>query len=942
MFKSDASTLVPGDSNGVGDIFLRHIDSGTTTLISVGLGGAQANGESFSPSINADGSVIAFQSSATNLVPGDANGNADIFVWEAGAITRVSLGTGGLQADGVSDKPSVSGDGRYVAFESLATNLVVGDTNGASDIFHFDRVTGSVVRASVSSSGAEANGASHSPWMNDNGAVVAFDSLATNLVVGDTNASSDVFVRDLIGGATIAATVFSGLVGDGNSDTASISAAGQFVAFRSDASNLTAGDTNGTSDVFLADPWSQQIWRVTEGTGGVQGNGAASFPQLSPDGLFVAFTSAASNLVSGDTNARDDVFVHDVVAAKTKRISSDSYGVQGNGHSSVPSVAVGGLRTAFQSSASNMVAGDGNGADDVFVRRPHVMTWYVNAIAQPGGVGSSSDPFDTIHPACANELLAGDDVVSVAPGVYPGGIVLPTVGVTIRGESGAAGTIVDAQGTQTGFVSTGWWSLRSYTLEGLTIRNGVATNLSGYSGLPEGGAAFVQSASLSLEACIVEQCAGGAVYAEACDVQIHACQFVGSSEGGVHAVASTASPAYVCNLVASEFRDGGLYADGVQASVSDCTFLNASVGATHDVNLNVSSSQFEHGDVTAGPGVSLSIYDATFKNGRIAVSGAKASLANCVISGAAAAFFQDYDAGGIHVTDSTITGNDVVAISDRPIWFANCVIALNGHGGKAEALFHNDMASWPTAYHFDRCTIAENGDGVPRALIEYSSVYFRDSICWGNYPPTILLNDDPFGSTTVLDCVNSDVEFPAADLLCIDTDPLFWDPAGGDYHLLPDSPCVGMGAVPFDPNYCGTPRVYCTAKANSLGCVPTIGYSGLPRLSGADDFTITATSVLSDKWGMLAWGLAPSAAPFGGGTLCIAAPVFRGPPSSSGGQGVQDCSGSYTFPLSHAYMAAQGMISGTTVYAQVLSRDPGFSPPNSVGLTDALRVVVCP
>jgi hypothetical protein len=139
------------------------------------------------------------------------------------------------------------------------------------------------------------------------------------------------------------------------------------------------------------------------------------------------------------------------------------------------------------------------------------------------------------------------------------------------------------------------------------------------------------------------------------------------------------------------------------------------------------------------------------------------------------------------------------------------------------------------------------------------------------------------------------------------------------------------------------PELYCTPKINSQSCAPAIGYRGLPALSGANDFFITASSVLNNKFGLLIWSSAPNSAPFGGGTLCVKPPVNRTPHQNSGGNPPpDDCSGSYSFHFSQSYMGLVLIGPGSTIHAQYWSRDPGFAPPSNIGLTDALRFVVCP
>jgi Tol biopolymer transport system component len=369
-FASRASNLVPGDTNGKQDIFVHDRQTGQTTRVSVASDGTQANGDSGHPAISADGRFVAFYSSASNLVPDDTNGVEDVFVYDrlTGQITRVSVASDGTQANGPSWQPSISGDGRFVAFESGASNLVPGDTNDTWDVFVHDRLTGQTTRVSVASDGTEGNGLSFLARISADGRFVAFTSGASNLVPGDTNPKWDVFVHDRLTGQTTMVSVASdGTPGNGTSGGMSISGDGRFVAFVSDASNLVPGDTNGTLDVFVHDRLTGQTTRVSVASDGTQGNADSDGASLSQDGRFVAFFSTASNLVPGDTNGAMDVFVHDRQTGQTTMVSVASDGVQGNGDSSGAAISADGRFVVFTSEASNLVPGDTNGAWDVFV-----------------------------------------------------------------------------------------------------------------------------------------------------------------------------------------------------------------------------------------------------------------------------------------------------------------------------------------------------------------------------------------------------------------------------------------------------------------------------------------------------------------------------------------------------------------------------------------------
>jgi Tol biopolymer transport system component len=280
--------------------------------VSVSSSGVQANGESNSPAISSDGRYVAFDSDASNLVSGDTNGRRDVFVHDrqTGQTTRVSISSGGVQGNAVSVAPTISADGHYVAFNSVSSTLVSGDTNNESDVFVHDRQTGQTTRVSVSSSGAQGNFGSGSQAISADGRYVAFLSSATNLVSGDNNGNADVFVHDRQTAITTRVSISSGgAEANGSSYEPVISADGRYVAFHSYATNLVSGDTNGERDVFVHDRQTGQTTRVSVSSGGVQASGASVEAAISGDGRYVAFDSWVSNLVSGDTNNTGDVFV---------------------------------------------------------------------------------------------------------------------------------------------------------------------------------------------------------------------------------------------------------------------------------------------------------------------------------------------------------------------------------------------------------------------------------------------------------------------------------------------------------------------------------------------------------------------------------------------------------------------------------------------------------
>ena len=346
-----------------------------TECVSVNSLGVPANGLSFQGNMSEDGRYVVFESDGNNLVINDTNGVRDIFVFDrqTGLTERVSLSSGnpGTQANGASceispkdngvfEIPLMSADGRYVVFTSSASNLVSGDTNGLRDIFVRDRVNHTTTRVSVSTSGTQANGVCYFPSISANGNRVVFLSDATNLVSGDTNGAPDVFMRDIPSGQTYRVNVSSAPAnaqavgpyawnGNDGDMTACISGDGQHVAFVSSATNLVPDDENDMYDVFVRDlnasnPASGTTENVHISTSGEQGNG---FPwahacYISNDGSIVTFSSDADNLVSGDTNGIDDIFVRDRNKGTTTKVSGAIGGGESIGKSTDPSCSADG------------------------------------------------------------------------------------------------------------------------------------------------------------------------------------------------------------------------------------------------------------------------------------------------------------------------------------------------------------------------------------------------------------------------------------------------------------------------------------------------------------------------------------------------------------------------------------------------------------------------
>jgi Tol biopolymer transport system component len=374
-FAARTTNLAPGDTDDFTDIYWRDMKKSKTVWLSYPKSGL-GTGDSRHPSISSSGRFVAFHSDASSIVGSDTNGFTDVFIQDLTKRKnkRISVNSREQQASGGgSERPSISGSGRYVAFESEATNLVKNDTNGERDVFVRDRKTGKTTRVSVRSNGKQAwGGESRQAAISKNGRFVAFASEAKNLVRGDTNAARDVFVHDRRTGRTRRVSIRSnGRQGNTNSGNPALSADGRYVAFGSAAKNLVKKDTNGRTDVFVHDRRTAKTTRVSVRSDGKQATGSDSFgPSISANGRYVAFESYATNLFGSDTNGEADVFVHDRKKRRTRVQSRNTDGVASDGKSWSAGISPDGRFVVFQSTASDLVIGDTNDAMDVFRRGP--------------------------------------------------------------------------------------------------------------------------------------------------------------------------------------------------------------------------------------------------------------------------------------------------------------------------------------------------------------------------------------------------------------------------------------------------------------------------------------------------------------------------------------------------------------------------------------------
>jgi len=380
VFDSQATTLVPSDTNGFSDVFLRDRRSGTTRRVSLDSAEGEGNGSSFEPSVSGNGHFVAFESNATNLVPGDTNGADDIFLRDrkTGMTRRVSVSSAGAQATGPvafsSLNSVVSANGRFVAYQSSATNLVPNDTSGLYDVFVYDRLNKTTKRVDVKSSGDASALGADSPSISANGRFVAFET-ASRLTGADMNKNQyDIYVRDRKLKQTRLVSVRSnGAQANAECLSPLISENGRFVAFNSVASNLVRHDTGGHYDAFVHDRRTGKTFRASVNSKGRGGNGESQTPTVSNNGKFILFASTSTNLAPNDDTPGTDIFLRNMLTGKTRLVSVSRRGHEGNGNSFIyyRSLSADGRWASFESAASNLVENDSvGGYDDVFVRGP--------------------------------------------------------------------------------------------------------------------------------------------------------------------------------------------------------------------------------------------------------------------------------------------------------------------------------------------------------------------------------------------------------------------------------------------------------------------------------------------------------------------------------------------------------------------------------------------
>ncbi len=376
VFASAATDLVPNDTNGSWDVFLRDRVAGTTIGVDVGLDGELGNAGAWAASITPDARFIVFDSDSTNLIANDVNDIGDVFLLdrEAGTLELISVTSGGQQADGASHSAAISADGRYVAFISGANNFVAGDTNNVTDVFLRDRVGGATERVSVSTSGDQADDACDAwdfPAVSAEGRFVVFGSWAQNLVPGVAVPDRQIYVRDLVLGITECITLDpQGAPANNVCYQGAISADGRYVAFISRADNLVPGDTNNVDDVFLRDRVAGTTERVSLTDSGQQlAEGAdPDYPSISADGRFVTFSSHSPDLYTGESTYYSNCFLRDRVAARTQTVTRTFDCYLPDMDSNYARLSSDGRYVVFTSFGDDLIAGDTNNFGDIFLR----------------------------------------------------------------------------------------------------------------------------------------------------------------------------------------------------------------------------------------------------------------------------------------------------------------------------------------------------------------------------------------------------------------------------------------------------------------------------------------------------------------------------------------------------------------------------------------------
>ena len=938
-FASYSSNLDPLDGNHHFDVFWRELQTGTTSLVSLRTDGlSSGNNNSWRPSMSGDGQMVAFASFATNLVAGDDEGEQDVFVRDMSAQTtyRVSVQADGTTGgNGRSWNPSISPDGRFVAFSSEADDLVAGDDNGLEDVFVRDLVGQVTFRVSVSLAGDPEDGGSYEPSISADGLFVAFWSEASNLVADDNNALGDVFVRDVAAGTTTRVSLDTlGLDPNGRSDRPSISTDGRIVGFRSAASNLVEGDWNIVPDIFAHDRQNGETVMVSVNRNGDPGSWESCHVSVSENGRYLAFGSHADNLADnldgGDTNGRCDVFLHDRHHRRTKIVSLRSDGTQPingpSGDAAAPDLAYDGRMIVYDS-AANLVLPDTNGTwKDVFLYQGTVspividVVVYSAAFAAPVGDGPSSWPSvsqagdQVAFVSAATDLIAND-----LNGVMDVFVRDGETGITERISVDSTGKEADGDSFEAAISADGRWV--AFTSAATDLVSG-DTNADRDVFLHDRDTGSTTRVSLS---------SGGS-----------------QANGDSH--------------VGRTISSGGRYVP----FHSEAKLVYPDLNKAFDVFVRdtATGTTIRASESSGGaPGDAHSDCASISADGRyVAFQSAAANLVSGDSNGAIDVFVHDlqtHQTSRVSV-DSTgkqgnaDSGSALISATGRWVAFASLADNLvDGDGNSTWDAFVHDRQTGLTE-RVSLSSMAEEGNstsGYPAIAPDGRYVAFwslADNLVPmdENGAGDIFLRDRITGETTCLSTDsrgvlgNLDSYEPMLSLAgrAVAFTSLADNLVDGDVNQVSDV------FVRTTRDTLGMVEIYCTAKQSSQGCVPQIASQGACSLSDPEPFDITATGVINNKNGIFFYGYQGRAAiPFQGGWLCVQPPILRTAVQPSGGNPPpNDCSGAFRFDFNAALQAggAGSEVIGTRVNGQYWYRDP--QDPSTTGLTDAIEFQVLP
>jgi Tol biopolymer transport system component len=484
-YDSAASGLVPGDVDGEFDVYFTDLFTGLTEQASVDSAGAMVPESAGDVEISADGRFATFTSISGALVAGDTNLRTDVFVRDRalGITTLESPGAGGAQSNGHSSLPAISADGERVVFHSKASNLVSGDSNGQMDVFLRDRAAGTTTLLSIGPGGIQGDGASTDPQISADGRWVVFESTAANLASGDGNGAVDVFLSEVESGAlTLVSRGLAGTAAAGGSFDASISGDGARVCFHSDAADLVPGDGNGLVDVFVWERATGTIARASVSSTGAEADGGCTDARIAGGGAHVAFYSSATNLVAGDSNGLVDCFVRDLMTGTTERVSLTAAGAEIVAPVPTGSTGCGiswdGRLVAFESKLNSLVPGDVNANYDLFVRDRRTSAGWFDLGAELDGAsgaptleawgGLASSGSTLLRLRGLQPLAIGAHAIGVSRLDLPlfGGVLVPSLDVLLPFAADAAGERSDVLGWPTGLAAGLDVYVQSWALDG--------------------------------------------------------------------------------------------------------------------------------------------------------------------------------------------------------------------------------------------------------------------------------------------------------------------------------------------------------------------------------------------------------------------------------------------------------------------------------------------